>query len=332
MELRHLRYFTVVAEEQHFGRASQRLGVAQPALSRQIQEIEAELGVALFDRVGRNVRLTDAGRTFLQDAQGVLAQVERATSRAQRASRGQIGTLKVGFSPAMSQILIVARTFAEFRKAFPEIVLDLQVHYSSAQGDALRNREISLGFVYFPPTDFPPLESQPISTTPILLALPKGHRLEHKPKIVLADLRQEPFVWFPREVLRNYCDHVANKCHDGGLTMKVASEAPTEAALLGLIAAGAGISFVLDRGLRYKYVVLREVQDLNADLCAYAIWRRDDSSPVLQSFLSVLRDVLRRGEDIEERGAVEPFDRAKQIQASRRATRMRAPSAGKRPS
>jgi DNA-binding transcriptional LysR family regulator len=161
MELRHLRYFAVVAEEQHFGRASQRLFVAQPALSRQIQEIEGELGVTLFDRIGRNVRLTEAGRTFLQEAQGVLAQVERATRRAQQAARGQIGSLRIGFVPSMAQTRLVPQMFAQFRSTYPEIDLELRVEFSDSQLDALRKRQISLGFLYFFPFDRPGFNRNP---------------------------------------------------------------------------------------------------------------------------------------------------------------------------
>jgi len=294
MEFRHLRHFIVVAEEEHFGRASRRLSIVQPALTRQMHEIEEELGVPLFGRHGRNVRLTNAGRAFLKDARHVLAELERAAYRAQLAARGETGTLTIGFVNGMTDTPLLPTVLAEFRAAAPDIALDLRALRSHEQEVALRNHEINIGFCYFLPSDLPTLQSQYVSTTRVLLAVPKGHRLERKSRIFLRDLREEPFVWFPRAAIPTYVDRIAQACHSAGLSMKVVSEAPAEPMLLGLVAAGVGVTFALDRGHGHYNCVFRNVHDLRVENRAHAMWRGDDPSPILPRFLSVLRDVLGR--------------------------------------
>jgi hypothetical protein len=120
MELRHLRYFMVVGEEQHYGRASRRLRVAQPALSRQIQDLEDEIGFKLFDRLPRGVKLSAAGKLFLEDARRILQAVSEATARAARVARGQSGTLRVGFPENASWHGVVPDSFRRFRERYPE--------------------------------------------------------------------------------------------------------------------------------------------------------------------------------------------------------------------
>ena len=294
MEIRHLRHFVVVAEEEHFGRASRRLSIVQPALTRQIHDLEQDLGVPLFARSGRNVRLTNAGRVFLQDARRVLAELDRAKDRAQLANRGQTGTLTVAFVNGMTDTPLLPTVLAEFRAAVPDVALDLRGLRSHEQEAALRNHEINIGFCHFMPRDLPTLQSQYVSTTQILLAVPKGHRLESKAQVFLKDLLGEPFVWFPRSALPAYYDRVAAACHDGGLTMRVVSEAASEPMLLGLVAAGVGVTLALDRGHGHYNCAFRQVSDLQFALDAHAIWRGDDPSPILPRFLAVLRTVLDR--------------------------------------
>jgi DNA-binding transcriptional LysR family regulator len=133
MELRHLRYFIAVGEEQHYGRASLRLGVAQPALSRQIQDLEEEIGFDLFDRLPRGVKLSAAGKLFLEDARRILQTVDEATARAARVARGQSGTLRVGFAENASWHGIVPDSFRRFRAHEPDAELQLRPAASSEQ-------------------------------------------------------------------------------------------------------------------------------------------------------------------------------------------------------
>jgi DNA-binding transcriptional LysR family regulator len=306
MEIRHLRHFVVVAEEEHFGRASRRLSIVQPALTRQIHDLEQDLGVPLFGRSGRNVRLTNAGRVFLEEARRLLAELDRAKYRTQLAARGQTGTLTVAFVNGMTDTPLLPTVLAEFRGAVPDVALDLRGLRSHEQEVALRNHEINIGFCYFLPPDLPTLQSQYVSTTRILLAVPKGHRLERKARVFLRDLRDEPFVWFPRGAIPTYHDRIAHACHNAGLSMRVVSEAAQEPMLLGLVAAGVGVTFALDRGHGHYNCVFRKVHDLHVENKAYAIWRGDDPSPILPRFLAVLRSVLTRLTPVTSRKAPVP--------------------------
>src|ERR1700720_3115743 len=137
MELRHLRYFVAAGEEQHFGRAAARLHLAQPALSRQIQDLEREIGFLLFDRLPRGVRLSAAGTLFLNDARRILQDVEEATRRAERIALGQAGTLRIGIATALSWHGMVVDSFREFRRRQPDVELVVRHLLSVHQVDAV---------------------------------------------------------------------------------------------------------------------------------------------------------------------------------------------------
>ena len=173
MELRHLRYFTAVGEEQHYGRASRRLRVAQPALSRQIQDLEEELGFKLFERLPRGVKLSAAGELFLQDARRILQEVSEAVVRAARVARGQSGTLRVGFAENASWGGVVPDSFRRFREQRPDAVLQLQPAASLEQLDAIRSGRLDAGFANFMPKIDPELDQLAVAVHHLELACPK---------------------------------------------------------------------------------------------------------------------------------------------------------------
>src|SRR6185295_14296385 len=148
MELRHLRYFVGVGEEQHFGRAAERLGIAQPALSRQIQDLEKELGFVLFDRLPRGVKLSAAGVLFLGEARRILEEVQAAKLRAERVARGQAGTLRIGFVEALSWHGVVPDTLRSFRRRQPDVELELNPLLSLQQVEAVRSGKLDAGFIF----------------------------------------------------------------------------------------------------------------------------------------------------------------------------------------
>ena len=157
MELRHLRYFVAVGEEQHYGRASRRLRVAQPALSRQIQDLEEEVGFKLFERLPRGVKLSAAGKLFLEDARRILQEVNEATARAGRVARGHSGTLRVGFTENASWRGVVPDSFRRFREQQPDAELQLYPAASLEQLEAIRSGRLDAGFVNFMPKADPEL-------------------------------------------------------------------------------------------------------------------------------------------------------------------------------
>src|SRR5438309_2153584 len=148
MELRHLRYFVHVAEEQHYGRAAERLRVAQPALSRQIQDLEEEIGFKLFDRLPRGVKISAAGKCFMEDARRILQQVNEATARAKRVASGRSGTLRVGFVESISWHGVVPDSFRMFRERRSDAELQLKPLSSLEQTEAVRTGQLDAGFLF----------------------------------------------------------------------------------------------------------------------------------------------------------------------------------------
>src|ERR1700719_3120664 len=198
MELRHLRYFVAVGEEQHYGRASRRLRVAQPALSRQIQDLEKELGFELFERLPRGVKLNAACKLFLEDTRRVLQELGEAAVRAGRVASGRSGTLRVGFTENASWRGIVPDSFRRFRERQPDAELQLTPATSLEQIEGLRSGRLDAGYVFNMPKTDAELDHLPVAMQHVELAVPKGHALAGMKNVRLRDLVDASFVWFPR--------------------------------------------------------------------------------------------------------------------------------------
>jgi DNA-binding transcriptional LysR family regulator len=293
MELRHLRYFVAVAEEEHFGRAAARLHIAQPPLSRQVRQLEEEVGASLIERHGRGIRLTEAGRVFLEGARQTLESALRAGARARAASRGEIGRLTVGYVDTSTYNSLPPRIFRRFRARFPGITLDLMPMTSMNQWQALRDDQIQVGFVYHLPSDDAAVASRPIYQDHVVVALPRGHRLARRRHLALADLRGESFVWFPRAISPRYYDAVTAACQARGLHINVVQEASHDATIVSLVAGGMGLTFAVGawRHVKPASIVLRRLPDLHIPLRVSAIWRTDRDRPSVQSFLGVVADM-----------------------------------------
>src|SRR6202045_4422284 len=269
MELRHLRYFVAVGDEQHYGRAARRLRVAQPALSRQIQDLEEELGFKLFERLPRGVRLSAAGKLFLEDARRILQEVSEAAVRAGRVASGRLGTLRVGFTENASWRGVVPDSFRRFREQQPGAELQLQPAASLEQLEAIRSGRLDAGFVNFMPKSDPELGQLLVAMQHVELAAPKRHPLTKLKKLRLRDLTDAPFVWFPRRESPAFYDRLMNECYRGGLrSPRIVQEGVNEATILSLVAAGLGVGGVLGtaRWRCPKGVVIRSVGDLNIPL------------------------------------------------------------------
>ena len=288
MELRHLRYFMMVGEEQHYGRASRKLRVAQPALSRQIQNLEEEIGFKLFDRLPRGVKLSAAGTLFLEDARRILEAVSEATARATRVARGQTGTLRVGFPENASWQGVVPDSFRRFREQQPDAELQLQPMPSLEQLDAIRSGRLDAGFLNFMPKADAELDQLLVATQDVELAVPKRHPLTKIKKLRLRDLADAPFVWFPRSANPAFYDRMMHECYRGGLRApRIIQEGFNEATILSLVSTGLGVGWVLGsaRWRCPKTVVIRPVVDLNIPLTLTLSWRRDNTSPLLERFV-----------------------------------------------
>src|SRR6202171_6466001 len=198
MELRHMRYFVAAGEEQDFGRGTAPLHIAQPALSRQIQDLEKEIGFLLFDRLPRGVRLSAAGTLFLSDARRILDDVDEARRRAERGALGQAGTLRIGIATAVSWHGSVVSVFREFRRRHPDVELTLHHMVSVHQVEAVVSNRLDAGFAAAVTPWHQELEHQQFALDRMVLAVPKGHPLTRQGSIRLRDLRSVPFVWFHR--------------------------------------------------------------------------------------------------------------------------------------
>ena len=289
MELRHLRYFVAVGEEQHYGRASRRLRVAQPALSRQIQDLEEELGFKLFERLPRGVRLNAAGTLFLEDARRVLQELSEAAVRAGRVASGRSGTLRVGFTENASWRGVVPDSFRRYREKQPDAELQLQPEASLPQLEAIRSGRLDAGFVNFMPESDPELDQLLVARQHVELAAPKRHPLTRLKKLRLRDLADVAFVWFLRRANPAFYDRMMLECYRGGLkTPRIVQEGVNEPTILSLVSTGLGVGWVLAtaRWRCPESVVILPVGDLNMPLTLTLAWRRDNTSPLLANFVA----------------------------------------------
>jgi len=289
MELRHLRYFVAVGEEQHYGRAARRLRVAQPALSRQIQDLEADVGFKLFERLPRGVKLSAAGKHFLQDARRILLEVKEAAGRAGRVARGLSGTLRVGFAENASWRGVVPDSFRRFREQQPDAELQLQPAASLELLEAIRSGRLDAGFVNFMPKSDPELDQLPVAIQHVELAAPKRHALTKLKKLRLRHLTDAPFVWFPRWANPVFYDRLMHECYRGGLkSPRIVQEGLNEATILSLVSTGLGVGWVVGtaRWRSPETVVILPVVDLNMPLPLALAWRRDNTSTLLANFIA----------------------------------------------
>lgn len=305
MELRHLRYFLAVGEEQHYGRAAQRLHVAQPALSRQIQDLESEIGFQLFDRLPRGVRLSAAGKVFLEDARLVLQQVSDATVRAGRVARGLAGTLRIGFTESASWHGVVPVSFRRFRQGQPDAELQLSPMSSLEQVQAVRSGRLDAGFVFNMSKVDPELDQVLVATQKLVLAAPKEHPLASRDGLLLRDLTEAAFIWFPRRQSPAYYDRLLQACSRGGLTApRIVQEAVDQATMLSLVACRLGVAFVTDatRWRCPKDVVLLPVVDLRLAIPFSLVWRKGIRSPLLGKFVADVRQLVTRARSARRAG------------------------------
>jgi DNA-binding transcriptional LysR family regulator len=298
MELRHLRYFVLVAEELHFGRAARRAGIAQPPLSQQIKALEAELGVDLFFRTKRRVEFTDAGRALLPEARRTLAQAARAEEIARSGALGMTGRLTLGFvgTAAFGVLVDFLRGFGE---QYPNVLLDLREMPSEEQRRALREEAIDAGFVRYPVVDSD-LESHLLFREPLALALPVEHPLADENEPIGADrLATDPWIVFPRSLGPPFFDQIVGLARDAGFTPRVAQEAVQMVTVVSLVSAGLGIAIVPGsmRRMPRQGVVYRALQAADGSMPAVGAWfihRAGNRSPVLFNARRVVEAVAGR--------------------------------------
>ncbi len=292
MELRHLRYFIAVAEELHFGRAALRLGIAQPALSQRIRRLEEELQAPLLRRTKRHVELTEAGRIFLQEARATLVQAERAARLAQRATRGEIGQLGVGFVP-WTDITSIPKAISTFGERYPEVELELQSLTASKQISALREGRINIGFTR-PPTQCPDLMTKALFSEPLIVVFPPRHPFAGYRRVPWRLLGSEPYISFSERWAPCFAAVIGEACRQAGIALKVRHEVDQPQTVLALVEAGIGVSLVPASFARLTRpgIAHRGLRPVGPSLETVLAWRRDDRSRILQAFIRVVDEIV----------------------------------------
>jgi len=294
MEIKDFEAFVAVAEELHFGRAARRLHTSQPPLSARIKQLEADLGIRLFERSTRSVSLTDAGARLLSPARRVLSQVAATRNLADSIAAGDQGRVRIAFAGASSQRVLPILTRA-VREAHPGIELQLESQtYVYTAVERLLDGTIDLAFSRLP-TPNPELESRVVEVEQILCALPEGHPLADLPILSLSDLHDEDFVSLPADTGSILQSTMYALCVTAGFRPRVTQVAPDSATVLALVAAGAGVTITLSSVTPVQSVgiVYRALEGIHpSHMFATLTWRRADVSPTLATVLSVSEKAL----------------------------------------
>jgi DNA-binding transcriptional LysR family regulator len=294
VDVRRLRYFLAVAEELHFGRAADRLNIAQPALSRQIASLEGAIGALLFDRTRSNIHLTTAGETLLPRARDILSRVADAARLARRAAEGAIGVLEVGFVGSAT-FSILPNILNEFRTSHKDVELILHAMNTAELRAALVSRSIDVAFAR-PGISDPEIVSEVIHTEPLIVALPEKDPLAAKSQIALGDLADHPFVLYPRHPRPSFADTILELCRGAGFSPDVAQETMEIQTALSLVSVGAGVSLVpaSTKESQLHGVAYRPLAGSAPTTTLGLAYRRDNRSAVATQFCAAVRAAVRQ--------------------------------------
>jgi DNA-binding transcriptional LysR family regulator len=286
LELKQLRYFLAIAEEEHFGRAAQRLRVAQPALTRHMHKLEEELQVVLFDRLPRGIRVSAAGRALLEDARRVLADVAQVTRHVQLVGRGKVGVLRLGYIEVAGWQGVIPESIREFTASTQDVRVELAAMPSLDQIAAIHERKLDAGFVYNAPTDDPDLAIQRLEVHPVSLAVPRNSPLLRRKHLQLADLSGEPLILFQRSGSPLFHDALLAEFRKHQVEPRIVHEAANEAAMLTLVTTGAGAAVVnsCHRWRLPQGVQLLTIEGLAVTLELSLAYLRESRSPPLVRF------------------------------------------------
>lgn len=289
--LARLSCFVAVAEELHFGRAAERLHMTQPPLSRQVQQLENELGVQLIDRTTRTVTLTPAGAAFLPDARRILQLAEGAAQTVKRIPAGDLGTVVVGFTAASAHA-VLPRLLERMRERLPDVKLDLREMVTAAQIEGLMTGELDLGMAR-PPLKRPGLVSRPLLHEQLVAALPDGHSLaDMSRQLTLTDLDGQDVIMYSPVQARYFNELLISTFTIAGATPRYVQYVTQVHTMLVLVRSGIGIALVPasaatlhPEGVTFRSIGAFRERPVELD----AVWRGDSTNPAL---LRVLKDVL----------------------------------------
>jgi DNA-binding transcriptional LysR family regulator len=291
IELRHLRYFIAVAEELHFGRAAERLHIAQPPLSQQIRQLETELGFQLFHRTKRSVKLTEAGQVFFTDSQRLFRQLDQAIEIGRQTSRGEVGQLVIGFVSSTAYN-ILPDILRSFRATVPTVKLELHELTTDQQLQWLRENRLDVGLLR-PSIEDSTFQLSVIFQEPLVVALPETHPLAAEPEISPPDLALESFIIFPRTLAPGLYDQIISFCQQAGFSPTIVQEAIQMQTIISLVAAGIGIAIVPRslQNLQRTGVIYKRFNQETPQAAIALIYKPDDTAPAVQKFLEIVHQV-----------------------------------------
>jgi DNA-binding transcriptional LysR family regulator len=293
LDIRQLHYFVAVAEEEHVGRAAERLHISQSPLSRQIAQLEENLGLTLFERSQQRIRLTTDGRTFLAETQAFLTHAKRLESLARRLGRGDEGGLCIGYLENAMHSGVLPNALRRLRADKPDVHIALYNYHSAEQLTGLRQRSLDIALVCEPPaSDDPDLEAAQVLDDPMLLAIPECHPLASAKRLTPEDLAAQKWIGVMHEEGALRHDNFIAACAKAGFTPDIAMEATEPLAALGLVAAGLGLTMI-QQSLRRQApagVVLHELAWFSYRTALWAAWHRVNLRPLVGHFRTTLLD------------------------------------------
>lgn len=289
MDVKQLQCFLAAADELNFSRAAARLHMTQPPLSRQIAQLEASLGVRLFERSPQSVALTAAGRALAPEARKVLAALGELREVARRADQGQVGRIRIGFVGSTIYTSVPALV-GQYRRLYPEVSVDLQQLTVSRQTDLLLSGDIDLGIIR-QAISHPRLATRRLAREPFVAALPADHRLAAQSFVALKSLAGEAMVAFSREEAPAIHEQMRRMCEAAGFSPRIVQEAHPMSTVVGLVGAGAGVAIVPQsmESLAFQNVAYRPLRGTRETSEFFVAWRRGDATPTVQNFLRVAR-------------------------------------------
>lgn len=299
MELRHLRYFTTLAEELHYGRAAERLYIAQPALSKQIVSLERELGVTLFDRSRRRVELTPSGRLLLPEAQRLVELSTRLAQSARRVRDGLVGTLRLAYTGPVAESAL-PELLGLHHRLYPDTIISLREATTQVVLDDVRDGVFDAAFLRWI-NDDTDLELVKVKVEPAVLAVPDEHPFAARERIRFAELRGQPLVMMTRDVEPQLYEHALVLCARAGFSPSTVHEADSVQTTLSMVASGLGLAVVTSSaqlttraGIRYLPLV-----EPTPSVTLYLAHRKDHISPSLAAFLRSVRTAKTKWETSE---------------------------------
>ncbi|MFI8081845.1 LysR family transcriptional regulator [Kitasatospora sp. NPDC086009] len=287
--LHQLHAFAVLAEELHFGRAAERLGIAQPPLSQQIRRLEAKVGHPLFTRAPGRVALTAAGQELLPAARHALDEVAAALSAARAVADGEAGRIRIGFSGSLA-LSVLPGLLRAYHDRYPAVEMEIREMTTAVQVTALHEQVIDLGLLREPP-DEPGLLNEVILSEEFVAVLPRSHPLAARRVVPVEALAGEPFVLLPRSAGPTVLDRILHLCRDAGFEPRLGQQAVEWQTVSALVEAGLGVSLAPAsiRRIRLKGVAYRRIEPNTTRTTVAMTWRRDDRNPLVARFLEEAR-------------------------------------------